>query len=372
MRKAQRWQLCVLMLSLSVGVQVLAQRVRDPRASLLDVATRRAALKSSTDPVVQAAVAHLPSCVKLPEVAAPLGEMVIPPHYLQGSHGPTNPAEAAATHVYGAFATRITGGMNRWVATGDEAEARCALDQMEAWAKAGALLHYDRATSSQAWYQVEWTASSAAITASVLAQDTALDSGKQRAVATWLDAVVRKDLSFEKPTDTQNNHHYWRGLAATAAGVTAGDNTLFQTGVGIFKEAVRELAPDGSFPKEMARHERALHYQIFALEPLILTAEFAEQQGVDLYGFRAHDRTLRDAVVFFGRALGDPSLVRKYAAEDQVMDFGAGNFTSVVWYAARFGTGDLPPALLAGIAQPCSETNLGGSATVLAGRPSVR
>ena len=316
-----------------------ADKVKDPRASLFDVASRRAALQASTDPVVRAAVTGLPSCVKLAAVPAPVGEMVIPKHYLQDSHGPTNPAEAEATRVYGAFARRVTAGMNRWVATGDEAEAGCALDQMAGWAQAKTLLNYDRQESPQAYYQVEWTASSAGITASVLAQDAALDPAKMRLVEVWLDAVVRRNLSFEKDTDTKNNHHYWKGLAATAVGVTAGDNKLFQFGVDTYREAIRDISPDGSFPKEMARHERALHYQIFAIDPLVLTAEFAARQGVDLYGYSAHGRTLKDAIVFFGRALADPELIRKYASEDQDMGFGPSTFAPIVFYAARFWCG---------------------------------
>lgn len=365
---AQRWRLVSLALSFFFAVAAWAQGVRDPRASVLDVAARRAFLRSTKDPVILAAVKGLPSCVALPAVAAPEGEIVIPPHYLSGSHGPTNPAEAAATRVYQAFAVRITGGMNRWVATGDEAEARCALDQLDAWARAKAMLNYSRERSSQAWYQIEWTGSSAGITASALAQDKTLDSAEMREVAAWLADVARKDISFEKPTDTGNNHHYWRGLTAIAAGVVANDDKLFQFGVATYKDGIRDLASDGSLPKEMARHERALHYQIFALEPLILTAQFASRQGVNLYGFAENGRNLQSAVDFFGRALKDPELVRKYASEDQTMDFGPGSFTSIVWYASRFGMDGLPPALQAGIHGSCSETNLGGNATVLAAK----
>jgi len=68
----------------------------------------------------------------------------------------------------------------------------------------------------------------------------------------------------------------------------------------------------------MERHERASHYQAFALQPLALIAEFAARQNVDLYGYKAHDRSLRDAIVFFGHAVDDPSIIKKYTPDEQV------------------------------------------------------
>ena len=345
-----------------------AQKVSNPKASLLDVAARRAFLRTTTDPRIREAIDHLPSCVALPDVAAPQGRMIIPHHYLQGSHGPTNPAELVVTRVYSGFENRIAAGMNRWVATGDEAEAKCSLDQMDRWAQAKTLLDYDRDESSQAWFQVEWTLSASGITASVLAQDDHLDQIEFHRVVAWLDKAAHKDISAERPTDTMNNHHYWRALAATSVGVTADDNDLFRFGVDTYKSAIAEIDPNGAFPKEMARHERALHYQAFALDPLIFIGAFAERQNIDLYAYQAHGKTLRDAIIFLGRAIADPSILKTYTADEQMTDFGSGSFDGIDLYVGRFGPEGLPPALLRGIAKPASDQFLAGSATVLAGR----
>jgi len=154
---------------------------------------------------------------------------------------------------------------------------------------------------------------------------------------TWLDAAARKDISFEKPGDSGNNHHYWRALAATAVGVTASDDKLFRFGIQTYKQAIGEIDSSGAFPKEMARHENATHYQGFALEPLILIAEFATRQGIDLYGYHDHGRTLRDAIAFFGRAVDDPSLIKPYTTDTQSR-VGSGEFAAFAFYTARFGT----------------------------------
>lgn len=344
----------------------LGQQVSDPRASVVDVAARQAALKSTTDPLLREAIQGLQSCVATPLVAAPAGRMIIPHHYLQGSSGPTNPAEAAATRVYAMFQSRITAGMNRYVATGDHAESACALAQLDAWAQAKALLDYDRDESPQGWYQVEWTLSSAGITDSVLVNDATLDTREQKRVTAWLDTASQKDISFERASDAGNNHHDWRALAAMAIGVAASDEKLFRFGIQTYEETIGEIDSNGALPKEMVRHENATHYQGFALQPLVLIAQFALRQGIDLYGYKANGHTLRDAIVFFGRAVDDPSLIRPYTTDPQTAHFGSGDFAAFAFYTAQFGDDGLPPAILNALKHPTAETRIGGSTTILA------
>ena len=350
------------------ALHAFGQHVTDPHASVVAVAARQATLKATKDPLLLAAIHGLHSCVESPPVAAPLGRMIIPHHYLSGSSGPINPAEAEATRVYAAFESRITAGMNQYLATGSHTESACALAQMDAWAQARALLDYDREESSQAWYQVEWTLSSAGITDSVLVNDTTLDPAVQKRVTEWLDTAAHKDISFEKPGDTNNNHHYWRALASTAIGITASDNKLYLFGVQAYVDAIGEIDSNGAFPKEMARHENAIHYQGFALEPLVLIAEFVTRQGVPLYEYKANSHMLRDAIVFFGRAVDDPGLVKPYTSDAQKTNFRSGDFADFAFYTARFGSAGLPPAIVEALKHPTTATRLGGCTTLLAGR----
>lgn len=341
------------------------QEVRDPHASVVDVQRCQAVLKSTSDPLLLEAKRALPSSLRLAFVPAPTGRMIIPRHYLTGSSGPVNPAEGLATRPYGAFEQRVTAGVAQFLATGSHAEAAAALDQLDAWARAGALLDYSRDESSQAWYQVEWTLSAAAISASVLVNDPALDPAKVQRVIGWLVAASREDIGFERPGDAGNNHHYWRALAAIATGVTASDNTLFRHGIAVYQEAIGEIDARGALPKEMVRHENAIHYQGFALQPLVTIAEFAARQGVDLYAYRAHGRTLRDAIVFFGRAVDDPTLVSPYTHDPQKLNFSPGDFAPFVFYTARYGTDGLPPAVVAALRHPVATSRIGYT-TILA------
>ena len=358
----------IIFLTLASTLSALGQHVVDPRASVVDVTARQATLRSTTDLVLRAAIQSLGSCVAIPFVAPPIGRMNIPHHYLSGSSGPINPAEAAATRIYGMFESRITAGMNQYLATGSHSESACALAQLDGWAQAHALLDYDREESSQAWYQVEWTLSSAGITDSVLVNDSTLDPIQQKRVTAWLDTAAHKDISFEKPGDTNNNHHYWRALAATAIGVTASDDALFSFGIKTYQQAIAEIDANGALPKEMARHENATHYQGFALQPLVLIAQFATRQGIDLYGYRVQGHTLRDAIVFFGRAVDDPTLIKPYTTDAQTAHFSSGDFAAFAFYTARFGTGGLPPAIVDALKQPTESTRIGGNTTIMAAK----
>jgi poly(beta-D-mannuronate) lyase len=55
----------------------------------------------------------------------------------------------------------------------------------------------------------------------------------------------------------------------------------------------------------MERHEMAVHYQSFAIEPLVMIAELASRQGIDLYGYQKHGRSLKSAVAFFEAAVNE-------------------------------------------------------------------
>ncbi len=356
----------VLVLILASPLQ--AQHVSNAKASFIDVPARQRLLEHTANPILLAAKAALPSCVKLASVPAPPTPIDIPRHYLNGSHGPTNPAEAVATRVYSQFENRITAGMNQYVATGSEAEAQCALDQLDTWQQAHALLDYDPKESSQAWYQVEWTLSSAGVTDSVLVTDTRLDRAKQKRVTQWLNTAAHKLIAFEKPTDNPNNHHYWRALAAISVGVISSDDQLFQFGINTYKQAIGELDKNGAFPREMARNERASHYQTFALQPLLPIAEFAERQHIDLYAYAPNGRTIRDAIVFFGRSVDDPSIIKAYTPEEQDKGFGGGDYAPYIFFASRFGSTGLPPAITKALEYPLGATRIGGSITILAAK----
>jgi len=342
----------------------------DPHASYIEIRARRHELQTTKSDRVRTALRELESCTALPPVDAPQGPMRIPMHYLHGGHGPINPAEHVQTEVYGRFEERVTAGMNQFLATGNREESTCAQNQIDRWAMTGALMDYDAVESPQSWYQTEWTLSSIATSESVLLYDEKLESSVTTRDIEWMNRVAHHMIGFAVEAQHHNNHHYWRGLAAIATGVISSDDELFNFGVQAFKDAVDEIDQRGAFPKEMARSERSIHYQSFALQPLIPLAEFAERQHVSLYGYTsATKHTIADAIDFLGKAVADPAVVKVYTPEEQMVDSDSTDFFAPMeFYAHRFPHRELPAAIEEALKKPTFATRLGGSTTVLAGK----
>jgi poly(beta-D-mannuronate) lyase len=346
-----------------------AEHISNPKASYIDVSQRHQQLAHNKDSRTAQAITSLNSCLKMPIVEPPTGHMIIPPHYLSGGHGPINPAEAPVTRVYNTFEHRVSAGMNQWLVTSSKEEAQCAQQQIDAWAQAATLLDYDPKESSQAWFQVEWTLSSIAISESVLLNEPSLDPAQVKRDIQWMNKAAHRTVDFDKAGKQTNNHHYWRGLAAISVGVISSDEDLFNWGIGVYKQAINELDERGALPQEMARHERAIHYQSFALQPLIPLAEFAERQHIPLYQYRSPTgKTVIDAVNFFGAALANPDIIKAYTPDTQLID-GEGQdfFAFAEFYTHHVEPTQIPPSILKGLEQPTFATRIGGSTTVIDG-----
>ena len=334
---------------------------------------RRATRSSPTisDPRIAEAIRSLGHCTTLPIVAPPTGRMIIPHHYLSGSHGPVNPAEAVATRPYNDFERRVTAGMNQWLVTSSPQEAQCAQVQIDLWAQAATLLDYDPQESSQAWFQVEWTLSSVAISESVLVNEPSLDPALLRRDIAWMNKVAHRTVDFDKAARQTNNHHDWRGLAAVATGVVSSDDDLFRWGVAVYKQAVNEIDARGAFPQEMARHERAIHYQSFALQPLAPLAAFAERQ---------HVPALRVPLPDQSHARGRGPLLRGGTRRPRLSSrpthrtssfYSPRAATSLPSRSSPASSAPCPAAIAAGLEQPTFATRIGGSTTVIAGSPAA-
>ncbi len=294
--------------------------VTSPDASFFQVDDRFLELAHATTPRVLEALSWKSGCVDSDQPAPPTGRMIIPHHYLSGSNGPINPLENIATTPYRQLNDAVSRGASRYVVTGNPAEAHCVANLLARWAAANALLDYSFQESSQAWYQVEWTLSSISLSWSVVQADANIPAAQRAAILAWMHKVT--EYMFDQdphPGDDahENNHAYWRALCATSVGILTSDDKLYRRGFSQYFRAIGQINPDGSLPLEMTRHENALHYQSFALAPLVMIAELAWRQGIDLYSLRVNGHTIDDAVDFLVRASADPSLIKKYASEPQ-------------------------------------------------------
>jgi hypothetical protein len=343
--------------------------VRDPNASFLDVQARRQALKNAQTPRLREAIANLQTCTGAPVPAPPAKDLRIPSRYMSGGHGELNPLEHTLSEPFYRVQDAAAFGANQYLVTGDPKEAACVINDLLPWAQAKALLDYDAKDNPQVWYQSAWSVASLSLSVSVIRAEPTLNVQDRDRVIAWLREAAHKVLSESRGPrsgTSRNNHFFWRGLAATAAGVISNDNGLFQTGIRIYDEAISEIDARGAFPLEMERHELSMHYQAFALEALVMIAELASRQGYNIFALEENHHHLSDAVAFMAKAIADPSIVKAYTPDAQQvspdLDPGRELLSWTEFWNAHFHD----PAWKDAFTKPYSSARLAGSTTLYA------
>lgn len=344
--------------------------VKDPNASFLDVAARRQVLGNAQNPVLRDALANLKGCVGTPFPAPPPHGQDIPSRYQSGSHGELNPLEHQLSEPYYKIQEIAAQGADKYLATGDPAEANCVIQALLPWVQdKAALLDYNAKDDMVVWFQSTWTVASLSLSVSIIRGEPGLNTADRDRVIAWLHKAALKSVSESRGPNSgtsTNNHFFWRGLAATAAGVISGDNKLFAQGVRTYAAAISEMDGQGAFPDEMARHELAMHYQAFAIEPLVMIAELAYRQGLNIYPLEQRGHRLSDAVSFLCRALADPSIVKKYTPETQKVDPDLQPGSALLSWAELWTARTGDTAWQKYMQKPFFDSRLAGSTTLFA------
>jgi len=182
------------------------------------------------------------------------------------------------------------------------------------------------------------------VAVALLGDDAAFGQPARERVLAWLKGLIdARPRPASATVSRRNNHHYLRGSVDAAWGALTGDAERFAAGLQAYRDGIDDLQPDGSLPLETKRGEKALWYQRHALASLVVIAEIAANQDVDLYGYQAHGRDLHSAVRFLVDAIDQPGLVEPYAGTtDQDLSFlerRGHERNYMAWaeiYAARF------------------------------------
>jgi poly(beta-D-mannuronate) lyase len=220
--------------------------------------------------------------------------------------------------------------------TGSRVAARCAM--LNHLAQANAL--GGRMSSSQAYYVQGWLAGAMAI-AFLKVRESGLATAQQSAdIAAWLKHLGEStrqwyDAELARHPDG-NNHLYWAGLQLCATAAVANDRSDFKWCIVTYRNGIRQIATDGTLPLEMARGSRALHYHLYALAPLVLIAEFGEDNGLPLYA--ENNNALAKLVQVCLAGVDDPALfVQRTGRPQEVPKRMDGD--DIAWappYEARF------------------------------------
>ncbi len=310
------------------GTWFLTQAPAPTGMLYFDVPVRQDLLRQTSDPVLAALMAprKISTSTTAGSLQAPVvGPLSIPKFYLDVSANIRNPDWSPAMKPVFQFHEAVNDIARLYVISGDPAYAQLLVEFLDGWAGADSLTEHG---NKQGWYSITWATVDAGLTYSVVRNDPSLDPAAKGRVEAWLHEVAANNIAqpgaLDYPnSDGRNNLSYWRGLEATVVGKVTEDLQMFDWGIDTFKRALTDMNADGSFPGEMARGEGALRYQHFAIEPLVLIAEVAARQGIDLYSLSADGRSLHTAVDFAISAINDPTLIEKYTSETQ--NFSAPN-----------------------------------------------
>lgn len=310
-----------------------------------------------------------PSGFVCPSVPPVVRDIQVQPFYSDASYSVVDPARYAANQA----AVRPIAEFSRQVATMADvwqrsrpnfpAPALCAAQFLDAWARADALLG---AVTNQGGYERKWALAGLALAWLRLRDAGGIDPAATARITAWLQRLagaVRPHYERMNRTDARNNHAYWAGLAVAAAGVVSDDRSLVEWGIARARIGIEQIDQDGALPLELARQSKALHYHLFSAMPLVMIAELAGVNGVDLYAERGG--ALHRFVQRTLDGVDDPSWFVQRTGHTQ--DFVGGQISggNLAWiepYFARFP--DRQRANLLARFRPMNHRWLGGDLTL--------
>ncbi|HTW47146.1 MAG TPA: alginate lyase family protein [Acidobacteriaceae bacterium] len=251
-------------------------------------------------------------------------------------------ATEAPTHL-GQWSTEAA---DKFLETGSRAAAACVYSLLNAAAQAKAWT--DSMPTGQGHYEQKWLLAATSV-AYLKVRNTGVGTpGQEKDIKKWFSSLANRVTDYVDSrqnipgSDAQNNHRYWSGLAVSAAGIALNDKSDYEWGIASYKFGVDQIQPNGVLPLEMNRAGRALHYHLYALAPLIMIAELAEANGLDLYSYDSG--AIHRLVKLCIAGLADPSLFAKATGVPQDITGPPYSGADIGWavpYVRRFPNAQL-------------------------------
>jgi poly(beta-D-mannuronate) lyase len=341
------------------GGRMRAEGPRGPRRCMLDAASpppsgATVPFRAVPDIATRRAVVGKPgdAAFTCPQPPAPVVDVRVEPFYRKDdpSHSIVDAQAYEARRRTAAPLDRLSAGIarlgDRYLRTAprDPKLAACLFGWMETWATVGAMLGE---ITNQGTYERKWTLATLSLNYVLLADAPEIGPERRHAVETWLAAIAWATVPAyaAKPFAEQNNHLNWAALAALATGVAVQDRGLVDWAIAALKGLIgSNIEPDGTLPHELKRAAMAMHYHRFALEPLMVAAEIAAANGIDLYAIGGG--ALHRLVAYTAAAMRDPAIVAERVGVPQSV-VGADAVKPAMWawaepHAARFPDNSIP------------------------------
>lgn len=130
----------------------------------------------------------------------------------------------------------------------------------------------------------------------------------------WLNEVVI-DVGNSTYWYRSDNKEYLKAYIVLLWAIMVDDQKLIQKVINVYKNAIHEMRPDGSFPIDSQRGAMGNHYTYFSTHNLTLIAALLKQKkNIDLFSYEVEGRSIHSAVEYVVQSIKDQSNTnKKYA-----------------------------------------------------------
>lgn len=175
----------------------------------------------------------------------------------------------------------------RFILDNPSNDSYCAIDWIENWAINNALL--DVPVNFQGGSTRKWFLATIASHYSLLKERVNIPEETQANIENWIDALTQEVITEYSTklnnTSRHNNHIYWAAWSVIMSSSVLDNHAYFDWAVENTKNGILEIRKNGTLPRELAREARAFNYHVFSAAPLIMIAETAKRNGINLYSY---------------------------------------------------------------------------------------
>ncbi len=269
------------------------------------------------------------------------------------------------------FLRDLTTDANKVFEDADERQdiADCIIGQITVWARADAMSDLASETANLT------VGSRIAGFGLVLLQviPFATPSSDVDDIKSWLRRLMWAQTAYwenEAPDGArQGNLRAWSALGGASAAAILDDPALRAWSAWSVSHIMCSAAQDGSLPQEMGRGKFALHYQLHAISPLVVSTLLLQRQGIDLQN--VCDGALSRIIRFAMNDIDDGAATTAITGEIQSFFDGTDEFEGFyfAWIEAYLQLDDMPDhdALdrFAEQYRPIHYSKLGGDQTLI-------
>lgn len=163
-----------------------------------------------------------------------------------------------------------------------------------------------------------------------------LTEDDRKIIIPWLSRLMAK-VGASRWKDRQDNKAYQVAYGVGLWGAMTQDLKLVQAAVDVYRLAIHDMRPDGSFPIDTQRSGMGLDYNAKSVSNLIMIAGLAKNIGIELSEYAVDGRSLHSAVDFVVEGINGPKLNKKYAIS---CPEGGDRWGSIEFPATYYAQGD--------------------------------